>query len=111
LILIWPNLHNVQHRSVQTKDILHIIQQNLYFRESRLLSARGERQNSRPSSAKSGANVSTTVTPVKLSRRDLRQIPDSELALRRSNMSQGRHSVGSPPPQGIMILLIELLRG
>jgi hypothetical protein len=26
-------------------------------------------------------------------------------------MSQGRHSVGSPPPQGIMILLIELLRG
>ena len=88
-----------------------LLVQNLYFRESRLLSARGERQNSRPSSAKSGANVSTTVTPVKLSRRDLRQIPDSELALRRSNMSQGRHSVGSPPPQGIMILLIELLRG
>ncbi|XP_052067157.1 kinesin-like protein KIF27 isoform X4 [Mytilus californianus] len=68
-------------------------------REPRLLSARSEKQNSRPSSAKSGANVSTTVTPVKLSRKDLRQIPDTELALRRSNLSQGRHSIGSPPPQ------------
>ncbi|VDI28294.1 kinesin family member 4/21/27 [Mytilus galloprovincialis] len=68
-------------------------------REPRLLSARSEKQNSRPSSAKSGANVSTTVTPVKLSRKDLRQIPDTELALRRSNMSHGRHSIGSPPPQ------------
>ncbi|XP_076114005.1 kinesin-like protein KIF27 isoform X2 [Mytilus galloprovincialis] len=68
-------------------------------REPRLLSARSEKHNSRPSSAKSGANVSTTVTPVKLSRKDLRQIPDTELALRRSNMSHGRHSIGSPPPQ------------
>lgn len=66
-------------------------------RESRPLSARSEKQQqiSRPSSNRSVTQ--TSITPVKISRRDLRLMSDVEVSMRRSNAS---HGVSSPQPQG-----------
>ncbi|KAJ8298888.1 hypothetical protein KUTeg_022948 [Tegillarca granosa] len=64
-------------------------------RASRPLSARSEMQQvSRPSSNRSVTQ--TSITPVKISRRDLRLMSDVEVSMRRSNAS---HGVSSPQPQ------------
>ncbi|KAL5007730.1 hypothetical protein ScPMuIL_016536 [Solemya velum] len=49
---------------------------------------------SRPNSARS-ASYSARITPVKISRKDLRIMSEEEVLIRRSNM---KHSVTSPPP-------------
>ncbi|KAJ8298884.1 hypothetical protein KUTeg_022944 [Tegillarca granosa] len=64
-------------------------------RANRPLSARSEMQQvSRPSSNRSVTQ--TSITPVKISRRDLRLMSDVEVSMRRSNAS---HGVSSPQPQ------------
>ena len=69
-------------------------------KEVRPLSGRSDKHGSRPNSGRNATVIQTSITPVKVSRKDLRLIPDQEISVRRSNLSSSHHSVSSPPPQG-----------
>ncbi|XP_035825943.1 kinesin-like protein KIF27 isoform X2 [Aplysia californica] len=70
---------------------LHREQPNLYSRDVTAMSAAGDRESSsRPTSssrANRGGDQQGPVTPVKISRRDLRPMSQEEVSLRRSNLS------------------------
>eukprot|EP00105_Crassostrea_gigas_P031495 XP_011454205.1 PREDICTED: kinesin-like protein KIF27 isoform X2 [Crassostrea gigas] len=65
-------------------------------RESRPLSGRSD--SSRPNSARNAVVTHTSITPVKISRNNLRLMSEKEVSVRRSNLSTSQQSVGSPPP-------------
>ncbi|XP_078332438.1 kinesin-like protein KIF27 isoform X4 [Crassostrea virginica] len=65
-------------------------------RESRPLSGRSD--SSRPNSARNAVVTHTSITPVKISRNNLRLMSEKEVSVRRSNLSSSQQSVGSPPP-------------
>ncbi|XP_061178029.1 kinesin-like protein KIF27 isoform X2 [Saccostrea echinata] len=67
-------------------------------REIRPLSGRSEGHGSRPSSARNAVVTHTSITPVKISRNNLRLMTEKEVSVRRSNLSTSQQSVGSPPP-------------
>ncbi|KAH3886114.1 hypothetical protein DPMN_010115 [Dreissena polymorpha] len=50
----------------------------------------------RPSSGKPGHHVSTNITPVKISRKDLRLMSEEEIKLRRSNLKESQADNQSP---------------
>lgn len=52
----------------------------------------------RPSSGKVGHHLSTNVTPVKVSRKDLRPMSEEEIKMRRSNLKESQTEL--PLPHG-----------
>ncbi|XP_048780280.1 kinesin-like protein KIF27 isoform X2 [Ostrea edulis] len=67
-------------------------------RENRPLSGRSEGHGSRPNSARNAIVTHTSITPVKISRNNLRLMSEKEVSVRRSNLSTSQQSMGSPPP-------------
>ncbi|XP_033751505.1 LOW QUALITY PROTEIN: kinesin-like protein KIF27 [Pecten maximus] len=55
-------------------------------------SHQGEKSSSRPNSARSASHIPANATPVKISRKDLRLMSETEVKLRRSNLSHSGSS-------------------
>ncbi|KAK3104146.1 hypothetical protein FSP39_024813, partial [Pinctada imbricata] len=91
-----PNVNNSYSRESVNA---HRDSANIREREGRPLSGRSERHGSRPSSSRNATVIQTSITPVKVSRKDLRLIPDQEISVRRSNLTSSHQSISSQPPQ------------